>query len=259
MRTSIFAATLLFLAHSAFAQTDALLIDGQGNVTVPQKLAVRNTVTISNNGTGVGLFVGQGQPYGNAVIEADMPKSGSNLMWLAIDKTPVFSVTAAEASASTMRVGKGGLTVNGDIAIPGMTYHGWSGWDYATISRDSLHKLGRGVDSRTSAAYREVRTAQAFDHRRVNALQVKTFLDGDAAEPVLGLFADDASRAGIRELVAYDDTGAPAAILQHRLPLFLIQEAQALSAALTRQEQELKELRELVQRLGTELEQLRKR
>ncbi len=76
------------------------------------KLAVRNS------GAGVGVYVGNGAPYGQAYIEQD-GAPGTHL-WLAENGTSVFNVTSGGAMSAAGAAAIGGAaTVGGDATVTG--------------------------------------------------------------------------------------------------------------------------------------------
>ena len=92
--------------------SDTYLARDGGSVGVGMTTPGVGKLAVSNAGGGVGIYVGNGSPYGQAYIEQDGP-AGTHL-WMAENGTSVFNVTSG--GAMTMA---GAATIGGAASIGG--------------------------------------------------------------------------------------------------------------------------------------------
>lgn len=122
-----------FAIRDVWNQADRLRIDNWGNVGIGTTNPGNAKTNVFNDGTNVGLYVGNGTPFGQAQVEVDGPTTTH--LWVAESGTRVFSVGNGGAGYFFGNVGIGTtvpgskLDVNGNIGLHdgGLYFRGGGG------------------------------------------------------------------------------------------------------------------------------------
>ncbi len=93
------AASAAIASQTGYTRISDLYVNSSGNIGIGTTSPEIAKTYISNDGTNVGLYVGNGVPFGQAKIELDGPPSTH--IWAAENGTEVFSVVSGGAVHST--------------------------------------------------------------------------------------------------------------------------------------------------------------
>jgi len=226
--TAITAASTKTLTLNGGAGSNGLVVDASNNVGIGaassgEKLDVSGSIRITY-ASGFKTFTSGGSSF--TTLSNTTWNSVGNIVVL---QNPYSDIVFATATSGTA-LEKMRLDTSGNLTVPNIYTNTTASVTYVAVSSTGLLQRG-GV---SALKYKQdIRDLESIDITKFRPVRYKSKCENDDQTiDYFGFIADEVEKAGIKELVTYNDDGEPEGFQYERMTVVLLKNIQELTARL---------------------------